>query len=143
MFGHLEFYFGKYVRLECNPIPASISGMFQFKGSALISKINETIKCCKPSLKMASSGTSPYPEIWNKKSNVYEQLENGKRLDRPDNCSRDCYAVMRSCWEWDEKERKTFYELYDLLQRLLDRYLRENHDFMRAYQPQGWAWYWP
>ena len=71
------------------------------------------------------------------KSNVYEQLENGKRLDRPDNCSRDCYAVMRSCWEWNEKERKTFYELYDLLQRLLDRYLRENHDFMRAYQPQG------
>ena len=30
MFGHLEFYFGKYVRLECNPIPALISGSFQF-----------------------------------------------------------------------------------------------------------------
>ena len=30
MFGHLEFYFGKYVRLECNPIPALISGIFQF-----------------------------------------------------------------------------------------------------------------
>ena len=30
MFGHLEFYFGKYVPLECNPIPALISGSFQF-----------------------------------------------------------------------------------------------------------------
>ena len=120
MFGHLEFYFGKYVPLECSPIPALILGMFQFHHGDAYYFHHHVLLTLKPN-----------------KSNVYEQLENGKRLDRPDNCSRDCYAVMRSCWEWNEKERKTFYELYDLLQRLLDRYLRENHDFMRAYQPQG------
>ena len=65
----------------------------------------------------------PYPGV--DISNVYEQLENNKRLDRPDNCPRDYYALMKSCWAWDENERSNFHQLFQSLNHLHDRMMKE------------------
>ena len=56
---------------------------------------------------------------------MYEQLENNKRLERPDNCPRDWYALMAGCWAWDDQERMKFSELYYSLKVLQDRMLKE------------------
>ena len=84
---------------------------------------------------ICSFGMQPYPGI--DIGNVYEQLENGKRLERPDSCPRDFHAVMRTCWEWDETARKNFLELFEILSKMLDRLLRENQNrSFYVHQPQ-------
>lgn len=83
---------------------------------------------------VCSFGMQPYPGV--DIANVYEQLQAGKRLERPDKCPRDCFSVIRSCWEWDEATRPAFVQLYETLQSMLDRYHRENEPNFRPYQPQ-------
>ena len=82
---------------------------------------------------VCSFGMQPYPGV--DISNVYEQLQQGTRLVRPDKCPRDCYSVIKSCWEWDETLRPTFRQLYETLQQMLDRYHRENdQNFRHGFQ---------
>lgn len=44
---------------------------------------------------LATQGMSPYPGI--ELSQVYEMLEKGHRMDRPDGCPENIYTMMRRC----------------------------------------------
>ena len=44
---------------------------------------------------LATQGMSPYPGV--ELSQVYEMLEKGHRMDRPDGCPENIYAMMRKC----------------------------------------------
>ena len=44
---------------------------------------------------LATQGMSPYPGI--ELSQVYEMLEKGHRMDRPDGCPENIYSMMRKC----------------------------------------------
>ena len=52
---------------------------------------------------------SPYPGV--ELSAVYELLEKGFRLERPDGCPTNIYDMMQKCWNWDPLKRPTFYDL--------------------------------
>lgn len=76
----------------------------------------------------------PYPGV--DIANVYERLQAGIRLERPDKCPRDCYAVIKSCWDLDDNRRPSFAKLFETLQSMVDRYLRENQMGRNPYMPQ-------
>lgn len=44
---------------------------------------------------LATQGMSPYPGI--ELSQVYEMLEKGHRMDRPDGCPENIYNMMKRC----------------------------------------------
>jgi len=44
---------------------------------------------------LATQGMSPYPGV--ELSQVYEMLEKGHRMDRPDGCPENIYSMMRKC----------------------------------------------
>lgn len=48
-------------------------------------------------------------------TDVYYFLQHGKRLERPSRCPSSIYQTMLKCWEWDEKKRPTFAELFQSL----------------------------
>ena len=39
------------------------------------------------------------------------QLNNNKRLEKPENCSEDCYDIMQDCWKKDPAARPNFTEI--------------------------------
>lgn len=41
-------------------------------------------------------------------------MENGERLDRPEDCPEEIYKVMRDCWAYDPINRPTFSQLVDI-----------------------------
>ena len=53
-------------------------------------------------------------------SDVYYLLKHSKRLERPSHCPLFIYEIMIQCWEWDEKKRPTFYQLFQLLNNNFD-----------------------
>jgi hypothetical protein len=50
-------------------------------------------------------------------SDVYYSLKQGRRLERPSRCPLFIYQIMLKCWEWDEEQRPTFYQLVQLLKK--------------------------
>lgn len=48
-------------------------------------------------------------------SDVYYSLKHGHRLERPNGCPLFIYQIMLHCWQWDEKKRPNFEELYQAL----------------------------
>lgn len=48
-------------------------------------------------------------------------LEEGTRLDQKDNCPDDVFALLRSTWNADPKDRPTFTECADQLQAMCDQ----------------------
>ncbi|CAF0872183.1 unnamed protein product [Rotaria sordida] len=62
---------------------------------------------------MFSYGGTPYGDM--NGSDVYYFLKHGKRLEKPSSCPSHIYQIMLKCWEWDEKQRPTFYQLFQLL----------------------------
>lgn len=46
---------------------------------------------------------------------VKEKLQDGYRMESPENCPPDVYALMKSCWEQEPKLRPSFHKLKDLL----------------------------
>lgn len=59
---------------------------------------------------IATYGMAPYPGI--ELSEVYHKLENGYRMQCPDNCPMPIYDLMQKCWNWDPALRPTFDYLY-------------------------------
>ncbi|EDO49126.1 predicted protein [Nematostella vectensis] len=64
-------------------------------------------------------GGSPYPGQSGKE--FYKKLKNGYRMEKPDMCSPELYAMMRSCWASSPEDRPTFTKLRNQLEQLMDR----------------------
>ncbi|XP_070532461.1 tyrosine-protein kinase ABL1-like isoform X2 [Ptychodera flava] len=60
---------------------------------------------------IATYGMSPYPGV--ELTQVYEMLENGYRMEKPDGCPDKVYKLMKKCWRWDPTERPSFEEAHD------------------------------
>uniref|UniRef100_A0A3B4AYC8 non-specific protein-tyrosine kinase n=1 Tax=Periophthalmus magnuspinnatus TaxID=409849 RepID=A0A3B4AYC8_9GOBI len=56
-----------------------------------------------------SYGQQPF--FWLENRDVINQLEQGIRLPKPDNCPPALYSLMTRCWSYDPRERPTFTEL--------------------------------
>ncbi|XP_073349331.1 protein tyrosine kinase 2 beta, b [Pagrus major] len=56
-----------------------------------------------------SCGQQPF--FWLENRDVINQLEQGIRLPKPDNCPPALYSLMTRCWSYDPRERPTFTEL--------------------------------
>lgn len=59
---------------------------------------------------IATYGMAPYPGI--ELSEVYHKLENGYRMQCPENCPIPIYDLMQRCWSWEPSQRPTFDFLY-------------------------------
>uniref|UniRef100_A0A669CCI0 non-specific protein-tyrosine kinase n=1 Tax=Oreochromis niloticus TaxID=8128 RepID=A0A669CCI0_ORENI len=51
------------------------------------------------------------PFYWLENRDVINQLEQGIRLPKPDNCPPALYSLMTRCWSYDPSERPSFTEL--------------------------------
>ncbi|XP_072217969.1 protein tyrosine kinase 2 beta, b [Leuresthes tenuis] len=56
-----------------------------------------------------SRGQQPF--FWLENRDVINQLEQGIRLPKPDNCPPALYSLMTRCWSYDPRERPSFTEL--------------------------------
>uniref|UniRef100_A0A8C5E6W2 non-specific protein-tyrosine kinase n=1 Tax=Gouania willdenowi TaxID=441366 RepID=A0A8C5E6W2_GOUWI len=56
-----------------------------------------------------SRGQQPF--FWLENRDVINQLEQGIRLPKPDNCPPALYSLMTRCWSYDHRERPSFTEL--------------------------------
>uniref|UniRef100_A0A1A8MYG3 Protein tyrosine kinase 2 beta, b n=1 Tax=Nothobranchius pienaari TaxID=704102 RepID=A0A1A8MYG3_9TELE len=56
-----------------------------------------------------SRGQQPF--FWLENRDVINQLEQGIRLPKPDNCPPALYSLMTRCWSYDHSERPSFTEL--------------------------------
>ncbi|KAM9461372.1 megakaryocyte-associated tyrosine-protein kinase isoform 1-T1 [Clarias gariepinus] len=66
-----------------------------------------------------SFGRQPYPKMTLKE--VKEKVEEGYRMEPPEDCPSDIYAIMRICWEKDPKMRPSFHKLKERLQAELHK----------------------
>ncbi|NWJ06545.1 MATK kinase, partial [Crypturellus undulatus] len=64
-----------------------------------------------------SFGRAPYPKLSLKE--VTEMLEQGYRMDAPEDCPATVYVLMRSCWELEPGKRPSFKKLTEKLQKEL------------------------
>uniref|UniRef100_A0A671V6Q1 non-specific protein-tyrosine kinase n=1 Tax=Sparus aurata TaxID=8175 RepID=A0A671V6Q1_SPAAU len=60
-----------------------------------------------------SCGQQPF--FWLENRDVINQLEQGIRLPKPDNCPPALYSLMTRCWSYDPRERPNFTELVGAL----------------------------
>ncbi|XP_071948320.1 tyrosine-protein kinase ABL1-like isoform X2 [Antedon mediterranea] len=65
---------------------------------------------------IATYGASPYPGV--ELQHVYEKLENGYRMERPEGCPGDVYNLMKKCWEWMPVDRPNFRDVYEELNNM-------------------------
>uniref|UniRef100_A0A8C6ZSV5 Tyrosine-protein kinase n=1 Tax=Nothoprocta perdicaria TaxID=30464 RepID=A0A8C6ZSV5_NOTPE len=64
-----------------------------------------------------SFGRAPYPKLSLKE--VTEMLEQGYRMEAPEDCPATVYMLMRSCWELEPGKRPSFKKLTEKLQKEL------------------------
>ncbi|XP_016425447.1 megakaryocyte-associated tyrosine-protein kinase-like [Sinocyclocheilus rhinocerous] len=62
-----------------------------------------------------SYGRQPYPKI--PVSEVRERVDQGYRMEPPDECPPDVYSIMTSCWETEPKRRPSFHKLRERLEK--------------------------
>ncbi|GFY37437.1 tyrosine kinase receptor Cad96Ca [Trichonephila inaurata madagascariensis] len=62
-------------------------------------------------------GSTPYPGL--SANEVIRRVRDGYRLEKPEHCRREMYNIMFYCWDKDPKQRPTFGELVNFLDRLL------------------------
>lgn len=60
---------------------------------------------------MYSYGQQPFGEM--RGAEVIEEINDGNRLEKPDDCPVLVYQMMERCWEYDQNRRPSFSELYD------------------------------
>ncbi|ESN90458.1 hypothetical protein HELRODRAFT_166124 [Helobdella robusta] len=66
---------------------------------------------------LATRGQSPYPGV--DLTDVYHLLENGYRMEKPDECPSAVYRLMNKCWKWEPHDRPSFKQIHDLLDNVL------------------------
>ncbi|XP_043078616.1 megakaryocyte-associated tyrosine-protein kinase isoform X2 [Puntigrus tetrazona] len=67
-----------------------------------------------------SYGRQPYPKM--SVSEVRERVDQGHRMEPPDQCPPDVYGLMTSCWETDPKRRPSFHKLRERLEKELGKH---------------------
>ncbi|XP_029489727.1 megakaryocyte-associated tyrosine-protein kinase-like isoform X1 [Oncorhynchus nerka] len=67
-----------------------------------------------------SYGRQPYPKMSVKE--VKERVEQGYRMDAPEECPPSVYALMRGCWEAEPKKRPSFHKLLEKIERELTKH---------------------
>ncbi|CAL1539138.1 unnamed protein product [Lymnaea stagnalis] len=74
-------------------------------------------------------GASPYPGI--PPERLFPLLSTGYRMDRPEDCPEELYALMQKCWKTEPENRPHFSMLRDILDHLLQQnteYLELSND---------------
>ena len=66
---------------------------------------------------MMSLGANPYSDLTVDQHFVF--LRDGKRLQRPPNCSQEIYSIMLQCWNEEPLNRPAFSMLVEDFNRLL------------------------
>ncbi|XP_078344448.1 uncharacterized protein LOC144630040 [Oculina patagonica] len=66
---------------------------------------------------LGTMGGIPYPGVSNKE--LYKLLKTGYRMDKPDMCSDELYALMLDCWKEDPEERPSFEQLISTLETMM------------------------
>ncbi|XP_078371996.1 uncharacterized protein LOC144655586 [Oculina patagonica] len=66
---------------------------------------------------IATVGGTPYPLLGN--AELMRRLKTGYRMEKPDMCSDNFYAMMLDCWKQDRDERPSFQELLERLEQLM------------------------
>ncbi|XP_041647113.1 megakaryocyte-associated tyrosine-protein kinase isoform X2 [Cheilinus undulatus] len=62
-----------------------------------------------------SYGRQPYPKM--SLNEVKEKVEEGYRMEAPDDCPPGVYTLMRMCWEQEPRRRPAFHKLREKLER--------------------------
>ncbi|KAL9972466.1 hypothetical protein ACROYT_G018772 [Oculina patagonica] len=62
-------------------------------------------------------GGTPYPLLGN--AELMRRLKTGYRMEKPDMCPDNFYAMMLDCWKQDRDERPSFQELLERLEQLM------------------------
>ncbi|XP_075569966.1 LOW QUALITY PROTEIN: tyrosine-protein kinase Fes/Fps [Pelecanus crispus] len=60
-----------------------------------------------------SLGAVPYPNLSNQQTR--EAVEQGVRLDPPEQCPEEVYRLMQRCWEYDPRKRPSFSTIHQEL----------------------------
>jgi len=63
-------------------------------------------------------GASPYPSIQSMER-LFEMLNQGYRMEKPNGCSHEVYSIMRRCWNTNPLVRPCFSSLIGDLDKLL------------------------
>ena len=71
----------------------------------------------------ASGGERPYGD--SHIDMILMRLENGYRLERPDECPEDVYNIMFKCWLAEKRDRPTFADLAAQLKQKLEAELNK------------------
>lgn len=66
-----------------------------------------------------SQGQQPF--FWLENRDVINQLEQGIRLPKPENCPPALYSLMTRCWSYDPGERPSFTELVIKIRYLFEK----------------------
>ncbi|XP_063057191.1 megakaryocyte-associated tyrosine-protein kinase [Engraulis encrasicolus] len=69
---------------------------------------------------MFSFGRQPYPKMTLKE--VRERVQQGYRMEAPEECPQALYLLMRSCWQDEPGKRPPFHKIRDKLQREMNSY---------------------
>lgn len=67
---------------------------------------------------IATLGATPYPGI--PAERMFNLLQEGYRMCRPETCSPQLYSLMRKCWEYEEAGRPSFKELSISLEKMVE-----------------------
>ena len=65
---------------------------------------------------IATYGSSPYPGV--ELAHVYEKLERGYRMERPEGCPADVYNLMLKCWDWKPSDRPDFSGIHEMINNM-------------------------
>uniref|UniRef100_A0A182MAT7 Protein kinase domain-containing protein n=1 Tax=Anopheles culicifacies TaxID=139723 RepID=A0A182MAT7_9DIPT len=88
-----------------------ITKMFQIPKS---SSPNEYVVSKAVFFFLSFEGGYPYPSVSNHE--LFAYLQEGKRLERPENCTTQVYDLMLQCWREDPNERPSFKQISKHLQ---------------------------
>ncbi|XP_031334762.1 tyrosine kinase receptor Cad96Ca-like [Photinus pyralis] len=62
-------------------------------------------------------GSTPYTGL--SAAEVMKRVRDGYRLEKPEHCRRELYNIMYYCWDKDPKQRPSFEECVELLEKLI------------------------
>ncbi|KAF2903975.1 hypothetical protein ILUMI_02199, partial [Ignelater luminosus] len=62
-------------------------------------------------------GSTPYTGL--SAAEVMKKVRDGYRLEKPEHCRRELYNIMYYCWDKDSKQRPSFGECVELLEKLI------------------------